>query len=308
LAAALSAPAATGVTASVTTGATTVGKTVLRSGARKAIGKAAIVVAGAAVVIAGVAAVTRSNGSSHSKPPVASAPVSRTPVASPAVQISVKLNSLNQTLTGPPIRVQGARYVQVSGLPDPAVQTKINKALRAPLDAGIKKIQQFNGGPFPATEPAVIRATAVIGVQTATLLSVSNVIEGEGADAESSGFAFERAVTVDLRTGRELGARDIWSASTLTAQGMATLKSRLTVQTPQDCKSLPVVLKDFLPAKGYVRDTAFFTPEKMELLIDWTASTSFGHCTDQLHMILTAPISKIRDLLKPEFAAQLPTR
>jgi serine/threonine-protein kinase len=297
LAAALASPGVSGVVG----GATTAGGAAARAGRWGAAGKTAGAVAGVAVVVAGAAAVVKTTGSTHPKPPVTStaAPVSAAPIA-------VKLNSLNQTLTDPPIRVQRAQYAQVSGVPDAAVQKKINRALRAPLDGVIKQIQEINGGPGPTSgTPAVIRATARIGVRTDTLLSVSNVVGGEGANAGGSGFTFQRAVTIDLRTGREFGARDIWSPSTLTAQGMKTLKSRMAVRTPARCTSLPVVLGDFLPAQGSVRDTAFFAPGRMELLLDWQTS-SFAPCTDEPDMILTAPLDKVRDLLKPEFATRLP--
>jgi serine/threonine protein kinase len=303
--AALTLPAGGGAVGNVLGGAA---RTTLKAGGRApghgvrgAVGKAAatkpaLAVAGSAVIAGGaIVAVIVTQGSGHPRPPVTPAPV------------QVQVAALNENFTTPVIHVQNAQYAEVSGLRDQAAQAKINKALRAPLNSAIDDMQRLNKSLTGANPPGLIKATTRIGIQSPVLLSVATSVEGTGINAAGGTFVFETAFNFDLRTGRQLGSADIWAASTLTTPGMATLKSRLAVTSPAFCTSLPVTLSDFLPypSSGYVRDTAFFTKDTTELLVNWGGSSAAPLCTDVPRMILTAPLERIRDLLKPQFANDL---
>jgi serine/threonine-protein kinase len=132
---------------------------------------------------------------------------------------------------------------------------------------------------------------------------------------QADGSPGGEVVTVDLRTGRRVTASDVFRPGTLTAAGLGTLKSRLVQRdgrTPiSDCPaSDPWKPADFQPApaeglyKGASKTpphlSAYLTPSDFQLA--WFGSGSDG-CGN---LDFGAPYAKIRDLLKPEFAALLP--
>ena len=286
--------------------ASTTARTVLRSGAQSssravrgtvtktAAAKTAVGVAGVVAIAGGsILAVTSTQGRTHPRP------------SAPPAAVAVQLAALNEDFTTPVIHVQNAQYAQVNGLRDVGIQAAINKALRAPIDSAISQMKQLNTSAHGLT--GVIKATTQIGVHSQVLLSVATTVEGDGINAAGGVFTFEKAMNFDLRTGRQLTAADIWARSTLTDSGVATLKSRLTVTSPTRCTSLPVVLNDLVPnpsSAQFVRDTVFFTRTTAELLVDWEGSSA-APCEDEMKMILTTPLGRIRDLLAPQFATEL---
>ncbi|WP_158642474.1 hypothetical protein, partial [Actinomadura sp. WAC 06369] len=267
-------------------------------------GKIAVGVAGAALVGGGVSAYAVGRDTPPEQPPT------RPAAAAVAVQ--------NQRMDGLPMVVR-SQYVRVSGHRDPAVEQRINQALRSPVDWTIQRVramtQQMGTG---CTQDAVVELTARIGIRNSSLISVlypdNKSVLCFPADGELAGWA----VTVDAETGRAYTADDIFKPDTLTPTGISTLLDRLAYVTdetvthmwgPNGCaRNQPPERSDFFPEQspeGISPEqippaaTVFFAPDR--LVLNW--STEGSGC---MKTRLAAPYAKVRDLLKPDLAAHLP--
>ena len=258
-------------------------------------GKVAVAVAGAAVVAGAGGAVAFTNLNDDEPRPTV-------PVAA--------VSTLNQTYTDVPLVVRNAQYVQVSGVRDAALLQRINQALRSPLDATIADMRRGTAQSRQyCTRNAEVNTTARIGVKGPKLISVvyrTNVQYCAPADGAMPG----RAVTVDLTTGRMLGAEDVFKPDTLTPSGLRTLWSRLTsagrgdMWGPEGCRREGPQREDFFPKStrlhGWPASTPFLGTDQFEI----NYSVAGSECP---YDRLTAPYARVRDLLKPEILAALPT-
>jgi serine/threonine-protein kinase len=264
-------------------------------------GKAAVAVAGAAVV-AGTGAVAYNAMDQQETPRVR-------PVAA-------NVSTMNQTYTDVRLVVQNAQYVQISGHRDPAVQKRLNAALRAPLDETLAYLRTTTKEAAAACiQDAQVSTTVRIGLKGPTLLSAVYKVRARycaPADGEMPG----RAVNVNLKTGRVLTADDVFKAETLTPSGLKTLWGRLRSEsdanippggqgmwTERGCVSEGPSRSDFFPRKDTPLASASATPVFTAGGFEINWSTGGSECPFDR---LTAPYAKVRDLLKPEVAALLP--
>lgn len=257
--------------------------------------KTAVVVAGVAVVgAAGTAVVVaQTNHPKHKKPAVVAKPLT-VQVADLAPQ-STKLNG------GASWQLRG-QYVTVSGLPNAAVQQKVNAALRRPLDDTFARHRKIMAG-FGSAGPYTSTAKAKITLRTRQLVSVeyeTNAIGNLG-----SGWDRVRSVTVDLRDGRGLTPADIFTAATVTTPRPLQRRAEATDHTkgcgtharPLDHKGL---VSGDLDQRAL--ETAF-TATGADLSIDYAGLGGEMACGQPTFKV---PYTALRTLLRPDFAALLP--
>ncbi|MFD0906014.1 hypothetical protein, partial [Actinomadura sediminis] len=267
-------------------------------------GKVAAGVAGAALVGGGVAAYTTGGREA--------APERARPVAA-AVTVQ------NQRLDGLPLVVR-SQYVRISGHRDAAVERRINETLRSPLDWTIGRVraatEQYRS---VCVRDSVVEMTARVGVKGPSLISVLYPDNRSTLCTPADGLLPSWAVTVDVETGRAYTADDVFKPGTLTPAGIDTLLARLAyvpgdaierMWGPNDCAAdRPPRRDDFFPrdnpASGGPRQappyaTIFFAPDRF--VLNWSAEGSA--C---MKSRMAAPYGEVRDLLKPDLAARLPT-
>ncbi|WP_433148524.1 serine/threonine-protein kinase [Actinomadura nitritigenes] len=264
-----------------------------------AAGKGALAAAGAAVVAAAAGGAVYATKDTTKKPPK----------DHPALTLAAQ----NETIPGASIKVDGARYATVTGLHDAALQRRINAELRAPLDDLIALAKESRKQVACGSTPTTVTVQTRLGLHGPRLVSVRYFQMSDWCQ-KADGAPGGEVVTIDLRTGRRLTASDVFRPGTLTATGTATLYSRLVQRDGRpwaDCSAGRTWKPgDFQPTppEGLYRGaphtppllSAFLTPSDFQ--VAWFNSGSDG-CGN---LDFGAPYAKVRDLLKPEFAALLP--
>ncbi|MCO5971977.1 serine/threonine-protein kinase [Actinoallomurus soli] len=177
--------------------------------------KAAVAIAGAVVVgSAGTAVVVASQGGDEHPA------VRPTRPAAAAQPLTVNVASSSRTLRRG--RIMITRYVQVSGLKDPAVQAKVNKALRSPVDqtlAQFKTAFVTSPGDGFSAPTGTLESAATVGLGGPKLLSVTYTF-ADSSDANREIPASSLVtVVLDLATGRALGVTDLLLPAARTATG-----------------------------------------------------------------------------------------
>jgi hypothetical protein len=204
-----------------TTAATTAGRTAGRTLLGKPGTKATLAVAGAVLIGAAGIAVLPNDKGHHSPTPTAAAP---TPFA-------ISFVSLNRRFTNPSFDVAG-KYVKVSGLRDPAVEQRVNRELRAPLDAQIERYRTHRTTSSPLGTPTAT-TTIELGLGGPRLLSVRYRFDaGDKAVLDRTEMFVSQAVTVDLNTGERLRASHILRPEVLTPSGITRLLQRIGRSSP----------------------------------------------------------------------------
>ena len=260
--------------------------------------KAAAVATGVVVVgSAGTAAIVVSHHKPKKPKPVAVAP------------LRVELASYSRPVSG--LDLRNARYAQVTGVPDAAVQRKVNEVLLGPLDWAVEEMraQTANAQP-PCAKPTVLQARPEIGLRGPRLLSVRYELPMTFCFAAD--YELPRvALNVDLRTGKALTAEEVFRPETLTTSGLATLMKRVRAHwTNPDfglvCAHPPLLRKDFSPGEPLTTQrpqppsiSAFLTPKGLEVM--WSHAGS--ECP---FYSVTLPYAESRDLLDPRIVAELP--
>jgi len=271
-----------------------------------AAGKGVLAAATTTVVAAaatGVAIHAKSDSSKDVPPPVA----------------VVRLAAQNERIADPNVLVRNAQYVTVGGLGDPALERRINQALRAPLDRLIT-IGRASAARLAANcagRPTTVRTVAETGLRGPRLVSVRYELLSDWCQ-QADGSPGGEVVTVDLRTGRRLTAADVFLPSTLTPAGIGTLQSRLTQRVGQgrlyeECDRGDPAFEpaDFQPQKATGEQlpgmqenppllSAFPTAGEFQLAWIHGGSDGCGKLT------FGASYAQVRDLLKPSFVALLP--
>ncbi|QKG22011.1 serine/threonine protein kinase [Actinomadura verrucosospora] len=223
------------------------------------------------------------------------------------------LAAQNETLPGTAVKVNGAKYATVTGLHDAALQRRINAALRAPLDDLIALAKESRKQVACGSTPTTVTVQTRVGLQGPRLVSVRYFQMSDWCQ-KADGAPGGEVVTVDLRTGRRLTASDVFRPGALTAAGLGTLQSRLVQRDGRpwaDCSAGQAWKPgDFqqTPAQGLYKGaghtppilSAFLTPSDFQLAYLHSGSDGCGN------LDFGAPYAKVRDLLKPEFAALLP--
>lgn len=216
--------------------------------------------------------------------------------------------------------VEGAQYVQISGHSDSAVQQRVNAALRSPLDTAIEGAQRFvrenpemgRPGPGGDCQGASLSAKAVPGLRNGRLVSVRYELKGGWVCNTDYITDWVSTVTVALDTGKALALSDMFAPATLTQAGLDGLWRRFPKPTPtpdgllEPCRP-PARLRpaDLRPVSG-----GFATP----VVVGFTdAAMTLSVSTDEgaagcIPVTLSVPHDRVRDLLRPEFAAMLAGR
>ncbi|MBW8481308.1 serine/threonine-protein kinase [Actinomadura parmotrematis] len=133
----------------------------------------------------------------------------------------------------PPIREQ---YVTIGGHADPAVQTRVNAALRAGTD---RQMARYRKSYAANTDVASVDATTDIGLHTARLLSVTstyfpvvkNSVEGNWV----KNFYTPGAVTVDLKNGAVLAGTGLLAPGSATEPRLRSLTALLASLDESRC-------------------------------------------------------------------------
>ncbi|HEY8481726.1 MAG TPA: serine/threonine-protein kinase [Spirillospora sp.] len=276
----------------------TVGASVSKGFFATAAGKGTLAAAGAAVVA------TTAGGTLYAVRDTTEPPPRPNPV--------VTLASDNRTLNAGPatIRINGARYPRVTGLRNAELERRVNAELRGPIDRLIQEARNaveeegLNCGGRPINMGTETR----LGARGPRLVSVRYFLVSDWC-RQADGSPGGEVITVDLRTGRRLGPRDVFRPGTLTPAGVRRLESRVKQAADADaerwrrCAPEGFQVADFFPrdrdgAAGNETNppylSAFFMPG--EFRITFLQPGSDG-CTD---IDFTAPYANVRDLLKPE--------
>ncbi|WUH97188.1 serine/threonine protein kinase [Spirillospora sp. NBC_00431] len=278
----------------------TVGASVSKGFLATAAGKGTMTAAGAAVVAttAGGVYVARD----HTDPP-------------PEPVAVVAMAAENRTLTGgnATVQIQNARYPTVSGLNDPVLQRRINAELRGPLDRLIAMSRSTDAD--CQGKPVKIGIETTLGLRGPRLVSVRYFQTTDNCQ-QADGSPGGEVVTVDLRTGRRLTATDVFRPTALTGAGVTRIRS-LVAQHPEpherrweDCSpDGRFERSDFFPGEALApgraaqppRLSPFFTSAEFRLAYLAGGSDGCGNLN------FGAAYATVRELLKPEIAAMLPT-
>ncbi|HJQ47532.1 MAG TPA: protein kinase [Amycolatopsis sp.] len=218
------------------------------------------------------------------------------------------------------------QYPQVSGHADPAVQQRINDALRAPVDERLRKIRAAVSDPDTLQmirdhgETVRVRTTATITLRTPALLSVRYEHDLDSDVLSHTSWRFPETVTVDLSTGKVLGPHEMFRPEVLTAAGMAELTDRLTphtangefcrrptVDTNEDDNDGPRVSIDATEATDRAAEHVpaadiGFTSTGTDFVILWY---DLGCITAAGQETVTLPYAEVADLLLPNFLTML---
>ncbi|MFB4300756.1 serine/threonine-protein kinase [Actinomadura sp. NTSP31] len=291
---------AAGTGGGASAGAGSTGAAVSKGFLATAAGKGALAAAGVAVVAAAAGGAVYATKDS-TKP-------------APKDHPRLALVAQTETIPGTSVKVDGARYATVSGLHDTALQRRINAALRAPLDELIALAKDSRRQIACGSTPTTVTVQTRVGLNGPRLVSVRYFQMSDWC-RQADGSPGGEVVTVDLRTGRRITASDVFRPGTLTAAGMGTLKSRLVQRDGRrpitDCPASDAWKPGDLqpaPAEGLYKGASHTPPHLSAFLIPsdfqlaWFGSGSDG-CGN---LDFGAPYAKVRDLLKPEFAALLP--
>ncbi|XRQ04378.1 serine/threonine-protein kinase [Actinomadura welshii] len=289
--------AGTGGAASAGTAGASVSKGFLATAA----GKGTMAVTGAAVVAATAGGAVYIGRDGTEPPPAA----------------VVTMAADNRVLTGGPatIRIQNARYPRVGGLGDSELERRVNAELRGPVDRLVEMARNGARALPCQGNPATVSTETTLGVRGPRLVSVRYFQISDWC-RQADGSPGGEVVTVDLRTGRRLTARDVFRPATLTAAGVRRLQSRVRQREGaseprwEDCSpDGRFKVADFFPKKAPTapgRDTdppylnAFFTPSEFRIAFLAGGSDGCGNLN------FGASYASVRDLLKPEIAALLP--
>ncbi|TNY34597.1 hypothetical protein EIO00_22905 [Thermomonospora catenispora] len=214
------------------------------------------------------------------------------------------------------LRVNGMRYVQISGHTDPAVQERVNAALRAPVERALEAARSVirqnpeMGRPGIQCDGAEISAEAVPGLRTGRLVSVRYELKAGWVCNTDFVSTWAVTATVALDSGKALTLEDIFTPQALTQAGLATLWSRVPKPTPgpgevEECP-LParIAPSDLRPDSEGIGDAAVdigFTAQGMTVTSQPAELDDF--CT---FTTMTVPYDRVRDLLQPKFAELLP--
>jgi hypothetical protein len=197
------------------------------------------------------------------------------------------------------------RYAEISGHPDPAVQQRVNKVLRQPVDREISVANYFvDSGDILATD-------AKVTLQTPWLLSVeyfSRKVDPATGYPQKNLYWTE-SVIVDLTDGRRLGARDLFLPATLTTTGLQTLVEQLLAskQSPTLClggrrgETPPPDLRANL-GRQIVSDPPPLSLYPQHIAFD--LGPGFGPQVCKT-VVVEVPYDKIADLMRPDARARV---
>lgn len=141
--------------------------------------------------------------------------------------LSVEIETLTQQQSDPPFAVD-AQYARVTGHSDPAIQERLNAALRAPVDEYLREARETAEGNRADLSDAgeVARATikATVTLQTPDVISVryDNSFGSNGVIWHTS-WNHSTSTNVSPQSGAVLRPHDLFRPETLTAQGMRRL-------------------------------------------------------------------------------------
>ncbi|MFD0906063.1 hypothetical protein, partial [Actinomadura sediminis] len=195
------------------------------------------------------------------------------------------------------------RFMQVSGHSDPAVQRRINAALRAPVEQSVADyrhfLDQMGGLPSQAVPgpPRPIEMTSDVVYRGPRLLSVRYLVSvpvyaGGGYDRRP------KAVNVELATGRALGPREIFTEAALRRSSLAELSRR--IPPPPDRKR---EMCTYNPLAERTRGERLFYGVSFSLTKDRleTMFTPSENClVPDFFAPNSVPYSSIEDLIRPE--------
>ncbi|REE95104.1 serine/threonine-protein kinase [Thermomonospora umbrina] len=226
--------------------------------------------------------------------------VNRDDPAPRTLNVSARTETYSQAFRDINMVVDRAEFVTVSGHPDPAVQRRINRALRAPLDQAIadyrrhwEQVGRRTAGE-PSGTPLRLTIATRYGLRGPRLFSVRYLVDnpvyaGGGVDLRA------KSVNVELATGRVLQVGDVFQPTAL-AGGAAVLGRRVPPPPPIPagdlfCRFTPISGLGRIGGAAAVAPT--FTPTHMEFT--WTVSEL---CRDSRTRRI--PYEQLNGLLKPE--------
>ncbi|MQY06034.1 serine/threonine-protein kinase [Actinomadura macrotermitis] len=267
-------------------------------------GGGAMAAAGGAKVVAGVAIGAVALGGGGVAAYQAARPEPKRPPAVQRIAATTTLMTLKNPSTG--LFTTGAQIVTVKGLRDTALQTRVNQALRKPVDDFmaeerrqwllLDKDRQGPQGQMNRSTPAVFKSR--IGLAGPRYVSAAYDLK-RPVNAGGGTLGTVVTVTVDLRTGRALQTGEMFLPAVLTPAGSQTIVRRVAV---------PAKLRD----QGSFCDYKLFSPQlnrpvsrlaSRTLLTPQGAEFLFGGlfgeaCSDTAWT--PVPWAKLDGLLNPE--------
>lgn len=240
------------------------------------------------------------------------------PPAVEQVALKAEVTAIEERLADPPMELD-VEYVRVSEHPDPVVQRRINGALREPADQRVASVRESMNGNREQVEStgdvARLRTRATITARTDKLISVRYEHQLESEVIWHSTWTFTEGVTVDLDTGRPLGAREVLRPETLQDRQTGALAALLIAHTSDGgfCGGRPESTADPADdlADALLRDagsyehavTLAFTERGVQFYLD---QLSMGYSTACGRLTVDVPYAEITGLLNPALVGKLP--
>ena len=294
---ALSPLALIGSTAAVGTGATGVGAAAGGAGAAGSVGATTGAVAGKGVLATVGAKVAAAAVAVAVVGAVAAVVVTQLGKDDPTpAALAVVAQPLDKHYTDPDFDILGGA-LQVTGGPDPAVTTRINDALMAPIEA---RATALRGGLSASGFDEKITTTTVtsIELQTPGLLSVRYDHTGDERVLSHPTWHFDEYTTIDLQRGTVIGPRQAFRQEAFTERGSAELMSAILAQPGGNvCAKTPGDFETSLPdrlADGAIQFA--YTTRGMEFLLNMP-DLGFETACGQPRVVVS--YDRIRDLLDP---------
>ncbi|HVV09170.1 serine/threonine-protein kinase [Amycolatopsis sp.] len=183
---------------------------------------AAIVGAVVAAAVATVVVVTVNND--PAPPAAAPATTSVTPAAL-AVNLKTRTGTENNFDVS-------AQYAEVTGISDPAVQQRINKVLSAPVDEWISYVREGALEREPDGSRAHAHNKVTIDRQDDKVLSVHYELSVDSTQFGNHGGYDMKLINVDLRTGKQITAGDVFTGISTSQAAMSKLEQRILAHAP----------------------------------------------------------------------------
>ncbi|GAB3275498.1 hypothetical protein GCM10027589_00700 [Actinocorallia lasiicapitis] len=223
--------------------------------------------------------------------------------------ITITMAGLSRTFPQRYLIVSDIRYPKAAGGGDPALVKRINAALRAPVDDQITAYQEYFRGQSNCAVGNRLTASTTLGLTGPEFVTVRYLFQITPNPNCANRAGVNRYAVIDLKTGKSLGLRDMFTRSALStalprriAADWADRRCDVPTIPPDDQSEAPKQITETETDRKDILGTGVgltWTPKGLGL--------SIGR-DEAADCIITFPFTRtqLTPLLRPDFAARLP--